>query len=149
MWRSQTSWNHRNHVARPRKSTNSCFCHFPASSLTPWLQAKAYLLQIIHLKTKTHLLPRNDRVAWLADELPGAMISALMKTSEGPGSSIAERVTHTSSVQSGLIAREADPLKCSGHAEFAWMIATALNLFSSKISCNNSKMLRTTVVVHD
>lgn len=48
-------------------------------------------------KNQTHLLPRNDRDAWLADEAPGAMISALMRTSEGLSSSIAECVTHPSS----------------------------------------------------
>lgn len=39
------------HVAWERKSSDSCFCHFPSSSLTPCLQAKTYLLQIIHIKS--------------------------------------------------------------------------------------------------
>lgn len=79
-----------------RKSPNSCFCHFPASSLTPWLQAEIYLLQIIHLIKKVILLPRNDRVAGPPDD---AMISALVKTSEGPTLPIAIL---------GVIAQEAD-----------------------------------------
>lgn len=39
------------HVAWQRKSSDSCFFCFPASSLTPYPQANIYLLQIIHLKS--------------------------------------------------------------------------------------------------
>lgn len=38
-------------MAWQRKSSDSCFFCFPASSLTPCPQAKSYLLQIIHVKS--------------------------------------------------------------------------------------------------
>lgn len=38
-------------MAWQRKSSDSCFFCFPASSLTPYPQANIYLLQIIHLKS--------------------------------------------------------------------------------------------------
>lgn len=84
----------------PQTAVSVIFLHLPAH---PGLQAKAYLLQIIHLQKKKNLLPRNERVACLSDSTPGEMISALMKTSEGLISSTAKCVSRPTSVLFSLV----------------------------------------------
>lgn len=112
----------------PKQLFRSFSCIFPHTLATgKGLSASNHPPQ----KKKKKKSPAQKRQGCLP--LPGAMISVLMKTSEG----LILSHTHRHSFHSGLIARESDALSCTGDAEFVWMIVTALISFISKISRSN------------
>lgn len=112
----------------PQTAVSVIFLHLPSH---PGYRQRPICFKSSTSKKKKKKSPAQKRQGCLP--LPGAMISVLMKTSEG----LILSHTHRHSFHSGLIARESDALRCTGDAEFVWMIVTALISFISKISRSN------------
>lgn len=84
----------------PQTAVSVIFLHLLAH---PGCRQRPICFKSSTSKKKKNLLPRNERVACLSDSTPGAMISALMKTSEGLISSTAECVSRPTSVLFSLV----------------------------------------------
>lgn len=85
----------------PQTAVSVIFLHLPAH---PGCRQRPICFESsTSRKKKKNLLPRSERVACLSDSTPGAMISALMKTSEGLISSTAECVSRPTSALFSLV----------------------------------------------